>query len=120
MTDSDTYGPGTRHYHEMKQKRPEWWKKNQQLREELGLPDYEPARFDDGVFKHEILPDLENEYNCTITFQSKNPQYPCDWVIRIDGEQIMTIERRRTKCGNTIFQITSEKFVKIVVSHVDN
>lgn len=95
---------------------PEWWRQNEHLREEMGLPTYQPPRFDDGVFTYKVVQRLEEEYDCTITFRSKSPRHPCEWEIHIDGEEVGTTDRRRTDRGNTIYRLSSTAFVDLVES----
>lgn len=99
--------------------RPEWWQKNERLREEMELPRYEPPQFDDGVFVHEVIPQLEDEYDCDITFRSMNPSHPCEWEIRIDGACVETTARKRTDRGNTIYQLSSAACIELVESAFD-
>lgn len=46
--------------------KPEWWRENEQLRDELDLAPYEPPRVTDGVSLHEVVDALEDEFDCTI------------------------------------------------------
>lgn len=100
--------------------KPDWWKRNQQLRDELDLPTYEPPSFEDGIYKHEIVNTLENAYDCLITFRTKNPTHPCKWNVYVNGDQVATLERRRTNQGNTVFTFSSTKFENIVRSYLQN
>lgn len=97
--------------------KPNWWKRNQRLRDELDLPPYEPSRFEDGAYTHTIIDTLEDNYNCRITFKTKNPNHPSKWNVYINGEEVITMERRRTKQGNTVFKLSSREFKGAVRSH---
>jgi hypothetical protein len=99
--------------------RPEWWKKNERLREEMGLPDYEPPMFSDGVFTHTIVPQLEEKHGCSIMFRSKQPCYPCQWEIHVDGRCVASTARRRTNAGNTIYQLSSTAFIGLIESALE-
>ena len=46
---------------------PRWWARNERLREERGLPPYRPPRFEDGIYTHEVVPELEAELGCDLT-----------------------------------------------------
>jgi hypothetical protein len=92
--------------------RPDWWEANERLREEMELPPYEPPRFIDGVYTHEIVPDLEEEHDCIIMFAGIDPEYPEDWYVRVDGEGVMSIGRHRDENGNTIYEMTADEFVE--------
>jgi len=99
--------------------RPEWWKKNERLREVMGLPEYEPPTFSDGVFTHTVVPQLEEKHDCSITFRSKQPRYPCQWEIHVDGKCVASTARRRTNAGNTIYQLSSTAFIDLVESALE-
>lgn len=43
-----------------------------------------------------------------------NPEYPDEWQIRIDGQQVGVIKRRRDKNGNTVYKLTAEEFREIM------
>lgn len=92
--------------------RPGWWAANEQLRQEMELPPYNPPRFDDGVYTHEVIPDFEDRYDCVILFVGVDPRYPEDWYVRVDGTEIMSIGRHRDENGNTIYEMTSEEFAE--------
>jgi hypothetical protein len=96
--------------------RPEWWEKNERLREEMGLPDYKPPKFSDGVFTHNVVKQLEDKHGCSIKFRSKQPRYPSQWEIHVDGRGVETTARRRTNSGNTIYQISSTAFIDLIES----
>lgn len=99
--------------------RPEWWEKNQRLREEMELPDYEPPRFEDGVYTHEVITRIEGEYDCDIAFRAPCPHHPCEWEVRVDGECVGTTARRRTDRGNTVYRLSSRRFRDLVESAVE-
>jgi hypothetical protein len=89
--------------------RPDWWARNQRIREELDLPDYEPPRLADGTYTHEVVPDLEAEHDCTVRFIGINTTYPESWEFRVDGEPVGRIPRRRDANGNTVYGLTAEE-----------
>ena len=98
--------------------RPDWWERNQRTRDQMDLPNYEPPRFADETYKYEIVPALEEEHDCQITFRSKNPHHPCEWDILVDGERVGTTGRQRTDHGNTVYEISSVEFERLVESSV--
>ncbi|MFA1611779.1 hypothetical protein [Halobellus rubicundus] len=92
--------------------RPEWWERNAELREELGLPEYEPSRFADGTYVHEVIEELESEYGTEVELVSEDPSYPSRWVIRIGGTDCVSAVRRRDDHGNNVFQISADEVRK--------
>ena len=93
---------------------PVWVHENEKLRQEMNLPPYQPPKFLDGVRTHEVVPLLEDEYDCTIQFVGLNTHYEDDWRIQIDGEPLEPIGRHRDKNGNTVYEMTAEAFQTIV------
>lgn len=93
----------------MTDERPEWWRRNEQCREQMGLPAYDPSRFTDGVYVHETIDALEDEYDCQIRLESVDPTYPSRWAIQVDDRTCATIRRRRTENGNNVYQLTSNE-----------
>ena len=94
--------------------RPSWWTENERLREELSLPPYEPSRFADGVYTHRVVERLETEQDCTVRFVALEPRYPDDWEVRVDGERLFGIGRRRDEHGNTVYEMEAERFEREV------
>lgn len=99
--------------------KPNWWLKNEHTKDKLDLPGYEPPRFSDGIYVHQIIEPLEKRYDCQITFVGVNPRYPDDWEVRIDQQLIMTIGRRRTENANTVYLMESETFSKTVLTELE-
>jgi hypothetical protein len=96
--------------------KPDWWSVNEALREEMGLHEYDPPRFADGTYTHEVVDPLEAEYDCTIQFRSDvNPEYPEDWQVRVDHEPVTRIARHRNADGNTVYDLTAEEFRESVL-----
>jgi hypothetical protein len=91
--------------------RPAWWVANDRLREKLGLAEYVPPRFEDGVYTHEVVPDLEADYGVEIRFLGVNASYGDDWEVRVDGESVLSIGRHRDDSGNTVYEMESDEFV---------
>lgn len=89
---------------------PDWWIESKRTKEELGLPEYQPPRFLDEVYVHDVIPTLEDEYNVAIRFQGINTQYPDDWTVSVDSNPLFSVGRRRDCKGNTVYQLTSSQF----------
>lgn len=98
--------------------RPDWWAENAAIRERLDLPAYEPPRFADGTYTHKVVPDLEAEFGVTVRFVGLNTRYPDAWTIRVDGEPVADIERRRDARGNTVYGHTAAEVRAVVAGAV--
>lgn len=94
--------------------KPSWWQRNQALREQLDLPDYEAPRFADGRYTYRIVDDLEAEYGCVLRFVGFNTEYPDDWAVEADGERLFDVGRHRDSNGNTVYELTGGEFVRRV------
>lgn len=90
--------------------KPEWWAANEAVKAEFDLPPYEPPRFADGTHTHEVLPGLEAEFDCEIRFLAVDPRYPEDWEVRVDGDPLFEVGRRRDDQGNTVYQLDADAF----------
>lgn len=91
---------------------PDWWRENRCLREEMGLPPYRPPRFEDDTYTHEVVPELEDQYDCRILFVGVDTHYPDDWSVEVDGEILMDVPRRRDENGNTVYELSAAQFVE--------
>lgn len=89
--------------------RPHWWAENEAIRERLDLPAYEPPRLADGTYTHEVVPALEAAHDCTVRLIGVNTTFPEDWELRVDGETVRQVERRRDGNGNTVYGLTEEE-----------
>jgi hypothetical protein len=99
--------------------KPDWWLANEQIKNAFDLPEYEPPRFSDGTYVHQIVEPLEERYGCEIRFVGVDTHYPDDWEVRIDREPIMAIGRRRTENGNTRYLLESDTFRERVLAELD-
>lgn len=100
--------------------RPAWWLANEALRREMDLADYEPPRFADGTYTHEVVEPLERQYGCRIQFRSDlNPAYPEDWAVLVDRESVAPVGRHRDQNGNTVYETTPEAFRRTVLEYVE-
>jgi len=65
-----------------------WWVENEELRAYLDLPDYTPPRFADGTYTHDLIPELEEKYDCDIRFLGVDTRYLEDWEVRVDDRHL--------------------------------
>lgn len=89
---------------------PDWMRENEQLREEMGLPEYEPPRFLDGAYTYEVTQTLEERYGCNIQFRGKDVRYSDPWDVLVDRVPALSIGRRRDRSGNTVYLMESDEF----------
>jgi len=80
----------------------------------MGLAEYRPPRFADGVYTHEVVDTLEEAHECRIQFIGVDPRYPDDWEVRINGNSAFGIGRHRDENGNTVYEMTAEAFREAV------
>lgn len=90
--------------------RPDWWRANELDRAALELPAYEPARFADGTYVHEVVEDLEAALDCELRLLGRNVTWGDAWEVRIDGEPAFTVTRTRDDAGNTHYQLDATAF----------
>lgn len=90
--------------------RPDWWRRNERLREEMELPPYDPPRVVDGTYLHELVAELEAEYGCEVDLVSDDPTYPSTWSIHVDGRGCARVRRRREPGGNDVCAIEADEF----------
>jgi hypothetical protein len=91
--------------------RPDWWEENSAIRAELGLPDYEPSQFKDGVYTHRVISGLEERYGVQIRLVGDDTRYGDDWDVRVDGTVVLSLGRHCDTDGNTVFEMDSNAFV---------
>lgn len=99
--------------------KPDWWRENERIRAALDLPDYEPPRFADGTYTHEVVGPLEEDLGVEIRFLAVEPRAGEAWEVRIDGEPALSVERRRDDAGNTVYGMDPETFERRVRAAVD-
>ena len=99
--------------------RPKWWRDNDRLRAEMGLAEYRPPRFDDGIYTYKVINSLEEIHDCHIQLIGVDTRYPDDWEVWINGDSVFKIGRHRDKNGNTVYEMVARKFRKKVNEHVD-
>jgi len=94
--------------------KPDWWLQNEQLREEMELPEYEPPRFSDGIYIYKIINDLEQKHDIDIMLIGRDTRYGDDWDITVDDETVGSISRHRDKKSNTVYEQQSTEFRRII------
>lgn len=105
-----------------KRDKPLWWRKNEEIKDEYGSFsfEYEPSRFADNIYTHEIVDNIERTRGCEIQFIGVNTRYLDDWEVRIDGQTVFSIGRHRDENGNTVYEMTSDEFKRKVHEELAN
>lgn len=93
---------------------PQWWQEAIRLHREFDLRPYKPPRFSDGQLKYDIVSRLEDDLDVTVEILGINVSYGDDWVVRVDGEPVCEIGRRRDPNGYTVFEMESDQFSRVV------
>lgn len=63
---------------------------------------------------HKVIEQLEEHHGSDILLLGRNTRYDDDWEITVDGETIGLIGRYRDKNSNTVYELSSEAFRKII------
>lgn len=98
---------------------PDWWRRAIEEHREYGLRPYRPPRFRDGTLKHTVIEPIEDEYDVTIGFIDLDIDDD-SWQIRIDGDIVGEIERRRSTEGYTVFEMEADEFERYIRSRIEN
>jgi hypothetical protein len=96
---------------------PAWWRRAIAEHREYDLRPYRPPRFEDGTLKHTVVDDLEREESLDIDFIDLDVEDE-DWQVRIDGEVVGNIGRRRSTDGYTVFEMEADEFRTYVRSRI--
>jgi len=98
---------------------PDWWRRAVETFEAHGLRPYRPPRFEDGTLAHEAIDALESELGVEVTLGSVDTEYRERWAVRVDGEPIGTVGRRRSPEGYTVYETDPGEFRQLVCGAVD-
>lgn len=96
---------------------PEWWQRAIAEHEEYDLRPYRPPRFEDGTLKHIVVDELESSEDVDIDFIDLDVEDD-DWQIRIEGDIVGDIGRRRSTDGYTVFEMEADEFRRYVQSRI--
>jgi hypothetical protein len=87
---------------------PDWWADNERLRRELGLPVYQPPRFENGTPVYQVVTALEDRFDCQIRFGGVGLGTADEWPVTVDGVEVGRLPRRRDESGNVVYQCPPE------------
>lgn len=97
---------------------PEWWQRAIEEHKRYGLRPYRPPRFEDGTLKHVVVDRLEDREDVNIDFIDLDISDD-RWQIRLDGDVVGTIGRRRSTDGYTVFEMDADEFTDYVRSRIE-
>ena len=100
--------------------RPEWWQEAIEEFRAHGLRPFEPPRFSDGTLAFRAVERLEAELGVDVDFAGIRVAHGDDWVVRVDGDVVDTVGRRRTSDAYTEYEMESEEFEELVRGHVED
>jgi len=95
---------------------PEWLLEMHEKFEDSSIPPYQPPRFQDGVPEQAVIDQLEAELGIVIRVVGVDTLEEEDWEIRVDGDTVGQIGRRRSSDGFTVLEISSAEFVEEILS----
>lgn len=98
---------------------PDWWARAVQEFRAHDLRPYRPPRFADGVLTHEVVDELEAAFDVDVSFGCVDADYRERWQVRVDGEVVRAVGRRRSPRGYTVYDVDSEVFRDLVRRAVD-
>jgi len=97
---------------------PDWWRESIEEFRQYGLRPYRPPRFEDGELKHEVVGDLEDRHGVEVRFVAYPSGSPATgrkvWEVRVDGETVGEVDRRRSPEGYTVYGMDSGEFVEFL------
>jgi hypothetical protein len=99
---------------------PGWWQRAIAHFEERDLAPYRPPRFADGTLEPGVVRALETELGVSIELRCKNATLGADWTVLVDGDDVVTIGRHRSRERYTVFELTAEEFRERVRSALED
>ena len=99
---------------------PAWWRRAIEEFEAHDLRPYRPPRFADGTLAHEVIAPLEAEFEVEIDFASVETDFREAWSVRVDGQPIAAVGRRRSPEGYTVYETDPEDFEVQVRTALDD
>lgn len=96
---------------------PEWWRRNIELFRAHGMRAYRPPRFSDGELVPIVVSELSDEISADISIRTTDPSKEHGWKLRVDGETVATMHRRRDGDGFSEYDIDSKSFRRLVIRH---
>ena len=97
---------------------PDWWRDAVVEFREHDLPPYQPPRLVDGTLVPPLADELETAYGVEIQLMGLDVAHGDAWEIQVDGDVVAAVDRERTSDGYTRYEMTSERFIKIVEGKV--
>lgn len=89
---------------------PDWWREAIEEFREHDLRPFQPPRFSDGELVFRTVDRLEADLGVTVDFVGVRVEHGDDWTVRVDGDAVGTVGRRRTSEAYTEFDVESDEF----------
>lgn len=92
---------------------PDWWRAAIEEHRRYDLRPYRPPVFADGVLKHRVVRELEDELEAQIRLLNTDVEED-RWEIRIDETVIGHVLRTRDPDGYSVYELDSDEFRTLV------
>lgn len=99
---------------------PGWLREAVEEFDEYGLKPYRLPRFSDGVYLHEIVGELEDNYDINIRFIGMDVREGDPWETQVDGRTVGEVHRHRHQDGYSVVEIESSDFEEWLRTAVDD
>lgn len=120
VTDQGKADPDCGETLEFDEDQPVWLREAVEEFDEYGLKPYRPPRFSDGIYLHEIIRELEDNYDAEIRFIGRDIREGDPWEIQIDGRIAREVHRHRHQDGYSVVEMESSDFKEWVRTTVDD
>lgn len=98
---------------------PEWWRENIEEFRRHEMRPYRPPRFADGELVPPLLMGLEADLGVELRLRAVDPEVGKNWVVTVDGEQVVEVGRTREGEGFTEYDIDAATFESLVRDAVE-
>lgn len=97
---------------------PTGWFEQARFRERYDLPPFQPPRFKEGTWVHDVVTELSSELDVKVEFVRPKDKRG-DWYVEVNGELAFRVNRYRDDAANTVVRTTPEEFATKVRESID-